>query len=310
MRIRALLFIFILFLTALSVQAQDVIHKYSGETIEAVVIDISPGVIKYKKYAQQNGPVFSIAREQVEKVVYENGKTITFEKSEPRKEPLEKDPDLNPAKPSPTFGWHIGFGISNLYGDIEGGRMQLASAIGATFTLPVGRRNTIMFGADILSLGCRLEDIDITFDDGSRLVITDANEDLGYISLLVLDKYFFNENHNYFLEGGVYGSFLMNATAAGNAEITDTLGVVTSGAFEDRLDEFYKPYDIGLALGIGGRLPLDKNKKWHLSIGARFYYGLTNLVDAANLVGFDDYRESNIYGIVFVGVDIPTKSKQ
>ena len=289
--------------------AQDIIQKHTGEKIEAVIVDISPGVIKYRKYDQQQGPVFSIAREQVAQIIYENGKIHTFDQKKTPEKLNVSDPRANQAKPSPTFGWHIGFGASDLNGDITGNKIQLASAIGASFTLPAGRKNTFLIEADILSLGCGFEDLDIILDDGSRLVITDANEDLGYIGLLIMDRFFFNAGRNYFIEGGAYGSFLINASTAGNAEITDTSGVVTSGAFEDKLLDLYKSYDFGLAVGVGGRLPLDKKGKWHLTAGARFYYGLTNITDIS-FPGFEDYRESNIYGLIFVGVDIPTKSSQ
>ena len=202
MNIRALFFAVILLIGVFPLGAQDIIHKYTGETIEAVVTDISPGVIKYKKNDQQTGAIYSIAREQVEKIVYESGKIVTFEKAKPAEELPDSIMISKLSKPSPTFGWHIGLGGSDLYGDISGNKMQFASAIGATFTIPTGRTNTIMLGADILSLGCRFDDIDITLDDGTRLVITDANENLGYLSLLVVDRIFLNANRNYYLEGG------------------------------------------------------------------------------------------------------------
>jgi len=289
--------------------AQDIIHKHDGETIEAFIVDLSPGVIKYRKFDKPQGSIYSIARDQVEKIVYQNGKVVAFDEEEAREEPLDKDPEVTIEKPSPTFGWHIGLGPGNLYGDIEGSKVQLASDIGASFTLPIGRNNTILLGANVLSLGCKFEDVDITSDNGSRLVINNANEDLGYLGFLVTDRYFLNSKHNYYIEGGGYASLLVNASMGGEAEITDTNGFVTSGVFEESLVEFYKSYDFGLAVGLGGRIPLDKINKWHLTVGARFYYGLTNIV-APDIPGFEDYRESNIFGFFFVGADIPTKTKQ
>jgi len=301
-------FIILLFM-ATAAGAQDIIFKRTGEEIQAIVVDISPGVIKYRKFDQQQGPVFSIAREQVEKILYENGKTTTFEQNEITEKLSLNEQKTKQTRPSPTFGWHIGFGASDLYGDIAGSKIQLASTIGVSFTLPVGRNNTFLLEADVLSLGCGFEDMDATLNDGTRLVITDANEDLGYIGLLIMDRFFFNAKRNYFIEGGTYGSFLVNASTAGNAEITDTSGVVTSGDFEDSLLDLYKSYDFGLALGFGGRIPLDKKGKWHLTAGARFYYGLTNITDIS-LPGFEYYSESNIFGLIFVGVDILTKSSK
>ncbi|NQT77548.1 MAG: PorT family protein [Bacteroidetes bacterium] len=309
MKTRFTFLILILLLTATAAGAQDIIFKRTGKEIQAIVVDISPGVVKYKKFDNKNGPVFSIAREQVEKIIYENGKTIDFTKPERDIEEHEQENILPPEKTSPTLGWHLGIGASNLYGDIEGSKMQTASAIGVSFTLPVGRKNTLLFEADILSLGCTFEDMDyIDHRDSSRVVITNASEDLGYIGLVVMDRYFLNEKRNYFLEGGIYGSFLMDATMLGDAEITDTTGMIISGSFEDKLLDFYSSFDFGLAGGIGGRIPIDKNGKWHISAGARFYYGLVNITNI-DIPGLD-YKESNIYGLIFVGVDIPTRSKQ
>lgn len=290
-------------------EGQDRIIKYDGETIEAIIVDIAPGVVKYRKYEQPQGPVFSVALSQVEKVVYEQGKTVVF--SRPEQEKIQPGPEdrMVPQKPSPVFGWHIGFGASNLYGDISGNNIQLASAIGVSFSLPLGNNNFLMAEADVLSLGCRFDNMDITLNDGTRLVITEANEDLGYISLFVADHYFLNRDRNFFIEGGLYGSFLISATSSGNAEITDTAGIIISGAFDDDLLYFYKTYDFGLTAGLGGRIPLDKKGKWHLTALARFSYGLTNIADVG-LPGFEGYRESNIFGLIFVGVDIPTRPSQ
>lgn len=303
-------FILILLLTATAASAQDIIFKWTGEEIQAIVVDVSPGVIKYKKFDNKNGPVFSIAREQVEKIIYENGKTIDFTKTERDIEEHEQEKILPPVKISPTLGWHLGAGASNLYGDIGGNKLQLASAIGASFTLPLGRTFAFVFEADILSLGCVFEDMDyIDHRDSSMVVITNAREDLGYLSLVVMPRLFLNAKRNYFIEGGIYGSFLISASVLGDAEITDSTGLVTNSSFEEKLLDFYSSFDFGLAGGIGGRIPIGKKGKWHISAGARFYYGLINIVNS-DLPGLEDYKESNIYGLIFVGVDIPTRSKQ
>lgn len=290
-------------------RAQDIIHKHSGETIEATIVDISPGVIKYRKFNDAQGPVYSIAREQVEMIIYASGKTTRFEKEE-KQEKLPEAGTLEPmVRPSPILGWHIGIGPSSIYGDIAGARARLASAVGAEFLLPFGKNNGVLLGADVLSLGCNYEDIDEILNDGTRVVITNSSEDLGYLSILIGDRYFLNDGRNYYLEGGVYGSFLMNAFISGDAEITDTSGLVTSGSFNDQLFDYYKAYDLGMLAGVGGRIPLGASKKWHLLVGARFYYGLTNIWDLENIPGSDDYTESNIFGFVFVGIDILTRKE-
>ena len=312
MKIRAFTIIVLLLLCASYTYGQDIIKKRNGETIEALIVDISPGVIKYRKFDKPHGSVYSIARDQVERITYQNGKSIAFDAKEEPEAPIKLDTSRRPPKPSPLFGWHLGLGGSNLYGDIEGAKMQLASTIGATLSLPVGTNNTILFGFDILSLGCIFEDIDDTLNDGTRVEITNANEDLGYLSLMIADRYFFNKGKNYYIEGGGYGSFLVNATYAGEARITSKNGQVESGTFNESVIDFYRSYDFGLVAGLGGRIPLGKSAKWHINAEARFYYGLTNITDPDPAIygpGWDDYRESNIFGFINVGVDIPTKSR-
>ncbi len=303
MESRHFLLLIIFSLAFFCADAQDIIQKRSGEEIQAVVVDITPGVVKYRKFEKQDGPIYSIARGEVEQIRYESGKIIFFEEEVPAEDsPAGKDIPVH-QKPSPTIGWHIGLGASDLYGDIMGHNIQFASALGAAFTLPAGRNNSIMAEVDLLSLGCGLDDFSYYESDSSLVEFSKLRQDMGYISLLLTDRYFFNSGRNYYLEGGFYASFLMNASISGEANITDTLGVVTSGTLEDTMLDLYKAYDLGLAAGLGGRIPLDKKNKWHLTAGARFYYGLTNIADF-----LPDYRESNIFGMVFVGVDIPTRS--
>ncbi len=317
MKLRLLFLILIFVANGYAAGAQDIIHKRSGESIEVLIVDISPGVVKYKKFEKPHGSVYSIARDQVEKITYQNGKTISFEEEEEREPPVEQDSAVLKTKSSPVLGWHLGMGASSLSGDIVDAKALLASSLGASLTLPIGKNNTLLVGIDILSVGCGLNDFQAYDIDNNSWEFTKVSEDLGYISLLVTDRFFLNPGRNYYIEGGGYGSFLMNANLNADAEVYSPQGVlIDSGPYTEELFSFYKSFDFGLVAGLGGRIPLGKSAKWHLTAGARFYYGLTNIVDddaavvMAILHGLQDYRESNIFGLIFVGVDIPTKSKQ
>ncbi len=310
MKNQLLLILALFFFTSLAVSGQDVILKKTGEEIQAIIIDVSPGVIKYKKFENQDGPIFAIAREQVDKILYQDGKTETFKQEEPEeiKRPDEQRQIEVPLKPAPVLGFHMGYGASNFSGDIQGNKTLFASTLGATFTLPVGNRFSFLFGLDILSIGCGYEDLDyIDHTDSSRVIITGAREDLGYINLIVMPRLFLNAKRNYFIEGGVYGAFLLTARLSGEAEITYSTGQVESGAFEDDVLNFYDTFDFGIAAGFGGRIPLGKKGKWHISAGARFYYGLANILNTSLFV--ENTSVSNIYGLIFVGADLQTKSK-
>jgi hypothetical protein len=309
MRVRIItLFVLCLF-TGLTLSGQDIIIKKNGEEIQALIIDVSPGVIKYKKFDNQQGPIFAIAREQVDKIVYQSGKSRDFEEEEPEeiKKPDENLQRKMPLSPSPLFGFHMGLGGSNLYGDIEGNKTLFASTIGASFNLPIGNRFSLLFGLDILSVGCGFEDVDFINEDTTHIIITGAREDLGYINIVILPRVYLNPKRNYFLEGGFYGAFLLTATYSGEAEITYSSGQVESGLFEDDELQYYNTFDYGIAGGVGGRIPLGQKGKWHINVGARFYYGLANILNSSYFI--EDAKVSNIYGLIFIGVDLQTKTK-
>jgi len=307
MEARKFSLIIIFILAACLAGAQDIIHKKNGEDIQAVIIDVSPGVIKYKKFENQDGPVYSIAREQVEKIIYQSGKTIELEEQEVGVV-LEEEEPLQPISPPSTFGGHFGYGVSKIRGDDLDSKWQSASAIGATFNLSVGTSATILFGFEVLSLGTGIKDASyFSHIDSAYFELSNLTQDMGYIGLEVMYRQYLNRGRNYFFELGMYGSFLVNASWEGDAVITDTLGNITSGSFQEDLVEYYKPFDYGFVGGIGGRIPLGENKKWNLTLDARFYYGLQNIFDYKSL-GVTEVTEANLYGLILLGVDIPTKS--
>lgn len=76
---------FILILTTvLRAQSQDVIHLLSNERIEAKITEVTGSWIKYKRFDNLDGPLFSVPQKEVQKVVYANGTEQTF------REPVDK----------------------------------------------------------------------------------------------------------------------------------------------------------------------------------------------------------------------------
>lgn len=69
----------LMFISTVVATAQDKIYKTGGEVLEAKVIEIGSTEIKYKVFANLNGPTYTIGKNQVLKITYENGKTETFE---------------------------------------------------------------------------------------------------------------------------------------------------------------------------------------------------------------------------------------
>ena len=63
----------VLFCASLMTMAQDVIVKKDGTTIQSKVMEISGTEIKYKKWSNQDGPMYSISRNEVNSINYQNG---------------------------------------------------------------------------------------------------------------------------------------------------------------------------------------------------------------------------------------------
>ena len=64
------------FLTGLN--AQDVITMKDGTDVQAKIIEVNPSEIRYKKYSNPDGPIFTINKSDVLIVRYENGEKDVF----------------------------------------------------------------------------------------------------------------------------------------------------------------------------------------------------------------------------------------
>lgn len=72
--------LFLLFLARITM-AQDVIVKNDQTTVMSKVIEITSNEIKYKKWNNQDGPIYSISRTEVSRINYENGEVEDFSNS-------------------------------------------------------------------------------------------------------------------------------------------------------------------------------------------------------------------------------------
>jgi hypothetical protein len=59
--------------------AQDKIHKRNGEIINVKVLEIGNEEIKYKIFEDQNGPLYSLPKHQVSKIIYESGREENYQ---------------------------------------------------------------------------------------------------------------------------------------------------------------------------------------------------------------------------------------
>ncbi|MCB2209215.1 MAG: hypothetical protein KQH67_13065 [Bacteroidetes bacterium] len=66
-----------LFIASLSF-SQDVITKTDGTEIEAIVLKVSDDEIEYRKFDNQEGPIYSVSRDKVFMINYSNGSKDVF----------------------------------------------------------------------------------------------------------------------------------------------------------------------------------------------------------------------------------------
>ena len=72
-------FIILIFLAlAGAIKAQDVITLKNGDDINAKVLEIGDNEIKYKKFANLNGPTYAIKKSEIFMIKYENGTKDVF----------------------------------------------------------------------------------------------------------------------------------------------------------------------------------------------------------------------------------------
>jgi hypothetical protein len=103
--------LFILF-TGLRAQGQDVIVQKNGEEIKAKVEQVLDTEIKYKKFDNLSGPLYSIKKSELFMIKYENGSkdvfgdqpVVAFSEKKSDKKISITDKDLQPAKNATLLG--------------------------------------------------------------------------------------------------------------------------------------------------------------------------------------------------------------
>ncbi len=73
------IFIFaIILLISVNGFSQDIIVKYDSVKIEAKIIEIGLNTVKYKKFSNQDGPVYVISKSDIKEITYQNGERDIF----------------------------------------------------------------------------------------------------------------------------------------------------------------------------------------------------------------------------------------
>ena len=82
------LFFAFLMLLPFGMHAQDKIYKTSGDLIEAKIKSIGTKTVTYLRFDNQSGPEYTIGKNEVEKIVYQNGNVDVFDDIRPHRPSL------------------------------------------------------------------------------------------------------------------------------------------------------------------------------------------------------------------------------
>lgn len=70
---KVFLYLFLVITPFINVFSQDIIEKKDGTSIESKIKEIGIDIIKYNKYNNLSGPIYLIKKDEVSKIIFENG---------------------------------------------------------------------------------------------------------------------------------------------------------------------------------------------------------------------------------------------
>jgi hypothetical protein len=91
----------ICFLYTINLFSQDVITLKDKTSIKSKILEVTETTLKYKKFDNQEGPIYTISKKEIFNVMYQNGDTESFSNTK-FKETREKDPEKNQNQQTPN----------------------------------------------------------------------------------------------------------------------------------------------------------------------------------------------------------------
>lgn len=160
------------FITALTAHGQDILVMTDGSNIEALVSEVASSYVKYKMFDYLDGPVFTVEKDRISHIRYQNGSIDVFKEQERpeessaeanRQHRLQDASDPAAAKPEDNrfrFGIHAGVaqpvgtfndqtGTSLLIDNGLGGGAGTGATFGAKFLFGIRKVKGLSVVADI-----------------------------------------------------------------------------------------------------------------------------------------------------------------
>jgi hypothetical protein len=234
----------------LSSFSQDTIFKKDESVILSKVLEVLPHEIKFKKFNNPDGPIYTMKLAEIYKIVYENGTEELFNKATSDELILSK-------KTRAQMIIHFGPSFSSYQGEVEMTQRKIGFAGGISIEIPVNKPGNCF---DLCLLyeekGSKFSNQNI-IEGNTIYEVSDLIEKLEYITLSASYKRYFGEQQFFFARIGIFGGFLYEAIGSGNFKSTDT-GIAKD--IEISIKEYYTTVDVGATLGLGFKVPLQEGK--------------------------------------------------
>lgn len=100
----------LLVISAMSTFAQDIITTKTGDEIQSVVLKVGTDEVEYKKWSNQDGPVYVIGVDKIFMIKYQNGeKDVFYGKQSPAEKPSDVKTDDDTKEKNHRFMIDVGY---------------------------------------------------------------------------------------------------------------------------------------------------------------------------------------------------------
>lgn len=128
-------------------------------------------------------------------------------------------------------------------------------------------------------------------DDGNTIQAENYTHTLDYIQIPIMTRISFGEDVKFFMNGGPYFAYLLNANG-----YSPGIGTIPSNNMTET--SYFKSFDLGLTGGIGLSIPLKKG--WIIELEARGNLGALNASNNNPLL--NGMSIENVSGALLVGL--------
>ena len=272
--------------------SQDTIYTVNDETIISKVIEVLSEEVKYKKFDNPDGPLYTMNKTDVRKIVYKNGSVDVFNES------AKKSKTKNDEKNKGQMIIHIGATYSSFRGDVSSTKRILGFTGGFSTEIPIDKsfQNYIDLTFLYEQKGTAYNDQSVEIN-GDIYDASNMEEKHEYITIAVTYKRFFSDRQMFFGRIGLFGGYLYEAMAKGTFKSLE-YGDVNN--LDRSVKELYSKTDFGASIGLGINIPLQTGEyKSSFIFDARYNIGLSDIyLEPDNAL----YSTGNIFTSDFVAM--------